>query len=446
MDKYDLIVIGAGPAGYKAAELAAKRFSVALFENAFAGGVCLNEGCVPTKSLLHTAKQYYAVKSFAVPGVGAAGAPDWRKIMHNKEKQIKILRAGVTKGLKDAGVAFIRERAVILGKRDGLFEVESPSGRVCSERLLIATGSEPVAPPVKGLDEAMARGRATFSSGALDIDGIPETFAVIGGGVIGAETAAMYAMFGARVTLCEAESALTASPDSDCRALIKKTLERLGVTVLLSAKVNEILPDGIKVSVAGEETEVPAEKILVCTGRKPRLTGYGLENLSPKIERGIVCDEYMRTSVPGMWVAGDVNGKMMLAHKAYREAETAVKDMFGASEKMRYDSVPSVVYLEPEFASVGACCGEGLKEYVFPAAYSPRYVTESAERDGFVKFVVDPVRRVLAGAHLAVPYASEIIGALAAFIHMQTPLGEIKNLCFPHPGVAELISLIPDEF
>lgn len=443
MDKYDLTVIGAGPAGYKAAELAAKRFSVALFESDFAGGVCLNEGCVPTKSLLHTAKEYHAVKSSGIPGVGVCGAPDWRKIMQNKEKQIRILRAGVTKGLKDAGVTLIRERAAILGKKDGLFEVESPSGTFRSERLLIATGSAPVMPRITGLDEALSCGRATFSAGALDIERLPETFVVIGGGVIGAETAAMYAMFGSEVTLCEAENSLTASPDPDCRALLKKTLERLGVRVMLSAKVTGIGPDDVTIDVAGEKTTVPAERILVCTGRKPNLTGYGLETLSPKIERGIACDEYMRTSVPGMWVAGDVNGKMMLAHKAYREAETAVKDMFGESEKIRYDSIPSVVYLEPEFASVGAC-GGGLKEYVFPATYSPRYVTESTERDGFVKFVADPENRVLAGAHLAVPYASEIIGTLAAFVHMRTPLSEIKKLCFPHPGVSELISLIPD--
>ena len=166
--------------------------------------------------------------------------------------------------------------------------------------------------------------------------------------------------------------------------------------------------------------------------------------LSPETDRGIVCDEYMRTSVPGMWVAGDVNGKMMLAHKAYREASVAVSDMFGEDEKMRYDSVMSVVYTSPEFASVGVSAeSASVRAFTVPASYSPRYVAESADRDGFIKFMIDTEKGVLRGAHLALPYASEIVGALAAFIHLGTPVKQIKKLCFPHPSVSELISYIP---
>ena len=444
MEKYDLIVIGGGPAGYKAAEKAAKRFKVVLFEKEQPGGVCLNKGCVPTKSLIHAAKELYSCRKHVGLSDVPVSAEEAAKMKAAKEKHVKILRAGVVQSLKKAGVTIVNGSAEISGKRGGLFTVVSDSAEAAAERLLIATGSSPAFPPVKGLKEGLRRGNAVDSTGALDVSSVPSAFAVVGGGVIGVETASLYAMLGYEVSLFEAENELTASPDADSRALMKKTLERLGVRVFTGAKVTEISEDGLSFTLGGEEKKAAAEKILVCTGRRPNLEGYGLENLSPETDRGIVCDEYMRTSVPGMWVAGDVNGKMMLAHKAYREASVAVSDMFGEDEKMRYDSVMSVVYSSPEFASVGVSAeSASVRAFTVPASYSPRYVAESADRDGFIKFMIDTEKGVLRGAHLALPYASEIVGALAAFIHLGTPVKQIKKLCFPHPSVSELISYIP---
>ena len=442
MQKFDLIIIGGGPAGYKAAELAAENFEVALFERGEPGGVCLNAGCVPTKSLLHIAKEIYAAKSLTEFGLEPlTGDIDTVKLMKKKERHIRTLRAGVASALRNAGVKVYAERAEIAGRRGDEFVVRAPSGEYAAKRLLIAAGSEPVMPPIQGLEEGLKSGFVTDSTGALDIKRIPRKYVVIGGGVIGAEMASLYAMLGAEVTLFEATDSLTAVPDTDMKALLKKSLERLGVKVHLSSFVRGIAPGLVTATSDGKGIEAEADEVLVCAGRRPVLSGYGLETLSPAVAAGIVTDEYMRTSVPGMWAAGDVNGKMMLAHKAYREAETAVEDMLGKSEKIRYDTVPQVVYTIPEFASVGVTEGEGLVVKKVPAAYSARYVAESDTKDGFIKFVIDPSTNTLKGAFAAVPYASEIIGTLAAFIQLKTPISQINTLSFPHPSVAELISL-----
>ena len=412
---YDLVIIGGGPAGYRAAEKAKKHFKTALFESKNPGGVCLNEGCVPTKTLLHIVKDIAAAKTLGGYGFTLSGTPDLNKISRQKDRVIKILRAGVRESIN--GVDYFNEKAVIEGVSDGKFVVAGENVTVLADKLLIATGSSAAVPPVAGLREALDAGAAVTNAGALEITAIPQRFVIIGGGVIGVEMAAIYSA--------------------------GKAFAGNGIRIYTSAKAERILPseDGNRliIDTAEGQKEIIFDKLLVATGRRPNTAGIGLENIGVKIERGIVTDEYMRTSVPKVWASGDVNGKMMLAHKAYREADAAVSDMLGQPVKVRYDSIPEAVYTLPEVASVGAKEGDvpGAEVRKIPASFSARYVAESASRDGFIKTV--SLNGRLIGIQLAVPYATEIASSAAMMIELGMTADEVGKLCFPHPSVSELL-------
>ena len=442
---YDLAIIGGGPAGYKAAELAKNRMKTVIFEEKKAGGVCLNEGCVPTKTLLHVVKDIVAAKALKNYGFTLTGAPDLNKIARQKDRVVRILRAGVAESIK--GADYFNERAEIAGVLDGNFVVRSPEREILADKLLIATGSSAALPPVPGLKEAFEKGVAVTSTGALEINSVPEKFVIIGGGVIGVEMASIYSALGSEVTLIEAESELLPQSDKDLGGYVRKAFERGGIKVRTSTKAVKITlteeNNLLTLDAGGAAEDITFDRLLAAVGRRPNVAGIGLENISVRIDRGIVTDEYMRTSVPKVWAAGDVNGKMMLAHKAYREAAAAVSDMLGNPYKVRYDTVPEAVYSIPEVASAGAKEGqiEGAVVRKIPASYSARYVAESDSRDGFVKTVVSEGR--LVGVQLAVPYAAEIVSAASVMIEKGMTESEIVRLCFPHPSVSELLGNIP---
>ena len=438
---YELAVIGGGPAGYRAVEKAKNHFKTAIFEEKFVGGVCLNEGCVPTKTLLHIARDIASAQALAGYGYAISGEPDTKKINRRKEKVIKILRAGVAESLK--GADFFNERAVIKGMSCGRFVVETGERQIEAERLLIATGSSAVLPPVEGLSEAVRAGVAVTGAGALELDIVPRRFVVIGGGVIGTEMASIYSAFGSSVSVVEGAERLIPAMDRELGDYLGKAFAKRKIEVFTSASAEKIVPseDGYKliISVSGERKELPFDRLLIAAGRRANTSGIGLESIGVKIERGIVTDEYMRTSVPKVWASGDVNGKMMLAHKAYREADAAVSDMLGKPYKVRYDTVPEAVYTIPEVAEAGMPEADkpGAKVRKIPASYSARYVAESDSRDGFVKLVT--VDGVLRGVQLAVPYATEIVATAAALIEKGATEAELLKLCFPHPSVSELL-------
>lgn len=438
---YDLVIIGGGPAGYRAAEKAKKHFKTALFESKNPGGVCLNEGCVPTKTLLHIVKDIAAAKTLGGYGFTLSGAPDLNKISRQKDRVIKILRAGVRESIN--GVDYFNEKAVIEGVSDGKFVVAGENVTVLADKLLIATGSSAAVPPVAGLREALDAGAAVTNAGALEITSIPQRFVIIGGGVIGVEMAAIYSALGSSVTIVEATDKLLPQMDTELGKYIGKAFAGNGIRIYTSAKAERILAseDGNRliIDTAEGQKEIIFDKLLVATGRRPNTAGIGLENIGVKIERGIVTDEYMRTSVPKVWASGDVNGKMMLAHKAYREADAAVSDMLGQPVKVRYDSIPEAVYTLPEVASVGAKEGDvpGAEVRKIPASFSARYVAESASRDGFIKTV--SLNGRLIGIQLAVPYATEIVSSAAMMIELGMTADEVGKLCFPHPSVSELL-------
>lgn len=448
MELFDLIVIGGGPGGYLCAERAAQGgMKVALFEERALGGTCLNEGCVPTKTLLNSAKLYrHATESEAFGVTSEKVTLDHAKVVDRKNKVVKTLVSGVKGTMKSCKITVIDKKAVIEGRAEGGFAVKAGDETYTGKRLVIASGSETVVPPVTGLKEGIASGFVVTNREVLDRKELPKELVVIGGGVIGLEMACYFASVGVHVTVIEMMPKIAGPTDpAICKVLMDEYGKR-GMEFKLSCKVLEVTKDSVLYEEAGEKKEVKCDLVLLSAGRKPFTQGLGLEKLGLEMNRAaIVTDSHLCTNVAGVYAIGDCNGKLMLAHTAYREAEVAVNHMLGVKDEMRYNVIPSVIYTDPEVASVGETAesakakGLEVKEVELPMIYSGRYVAENENGKGFIKLVVDTNRNCLIGCHMVGSYASEIIMTAAMMVDTELPPQRLKKLVFPHPTVGEII-------
>ena len=448
MELFDLIVIGGGPGGYLCAERAAQGgMKVALFEERALGGTCLNEGCVPTKTFLNSAKLYRHATESAAFGVTAGNVSlDHVKVVERKDKVVKTLVSGVSGTMKSCKITVIDKRAAIEGRADGCFAVKADGRIYTAKRLVIASGSETVIPPVPGLKEGLESGFVVTNREVLDRKKLPRELVVIGGGVIGLEMACYFATVGVHVTVIEMMPKIAGPTDpAICKVLMDEYGKR-GMEFKLSCKVLEVAGDCVLYEEAGEKKEVKCDLVLLSAGRKPSTQGLGLEKLGLEMDRAaIVTDKHLCTNVAGVYAVGDCNGKLMLAHTAYREAEVAVNHMLGVKDEMRYNVIPSVIYTDPEVASVGESAesarakGLEVKEVELPMLYSGRYVAENENGKGFIKLVVDVKSNCLIGCHMVGGYASEIIMTAAMMVDTELPPERLKKLVFPHPTVGEII-------
>lgn len=449
---YDLIVIGGGPGGYNAAERAAHSgMKTLLFEERALGGVCLNEGCIPTKTLLYSAKIYDYAKHGDKYGVTVEGAKlDHAKVVERKNKVVKTLVSGIGGKMKGAGVTVVNGTAKIAGKGADGFTVECGGEKYTAKKLLICSGSEAVVPPIPGLREAVGTGLAVTNREVLDITKLPTEVAVIGGGVIGLEMASYFNSVGCKVSVIEMFDKIAGPTDAEISKNLQNNYAKRGVNFILGAKVVKVVDNGGKGVVEyekdGKVEGVNADLILVSTGRRARTQGLGLEEIGVQLNRGaIVTDESCRTSVPGIWAAGDVNGKLMLAHTAYREGEVAVSDMLGIKDRVDYRSIPSVIYTNPEVGTVGEtlasakAAGIDAEEHTISLRYSGRYIAENEGGDGIVKIVVDKAHSTIIGIHMIGSYASEIIYGAAMMVAREMRAKDVTKIVFPHPSVCEVI-------
>ncbi len=449
---YDLIVIGGGPGGYNAAERAAHSgMKTLLFEERALGGVCLNEGCIPTKTLLYSAKIYDYAKHGDKYGVTVEGAKlDHAKVVERKNKVVKTLVSGIGGKMKGAGVTVVNGTAKIAGKGADGFTVECGGEKYTAKKLLICSGSEAVVPPIPGLREAVGTGLAVTNREVLDITKLPGEVAVIGGGVIGLEMASYFNSVGCKVSVIEMFDKIAGPTDAEISKNLQNNYAKRGVNFILGAKVVKVVDNGGKGVVEyekdGKVEGVNADLILVSTGRRARTQGLGLEEIGVQLNRGaIVTDESCRTSVPGIWAAGDVNGKLMLAHTAYREGEVAVSDMLGIKDRVDYRSIPSVIYTNPEVGTVGEtlasakAAGIDAEEHTISLRYSGRYIAENEGGDGIVKIVVDKAHSTIIGIHMIGSYASEIIYGAAMMVAREMRAKDVTKIVFPHPSVCEVI-------
>ena len=448
MELFDLIVIGGGPGGYLCAERAAQGgMKVALFEERALGGTCLNEGCVPTKTLLNSAKLYRHATESEAFGVTAGNVTlDHARVVERKNKVVHTLVSGVKGTMKGCKVTVIDKRAAIEGRAEGGFAVKAGSDTYTAKRLVLASGSETVVPPIPGLKEGIESGFVVTNREVLDRKELPKELVVIGGGVIGLEMACYFASVGVHVTVIEMMPKIAGPTDpAICKVLMDEYGKR-GMEFKLSCKVLEVTKDSVLYEEAGEKKEVKCDLVLLSAGRKSFTQGLGVEKLGLEMNRAaIVTDSHMCTNVAGVYAIGDCNGKLMLAHTAYREAEVAVNHMLGVKDEMRYNVIPSVIYTDPEVASVGETAesakakGLDVKEVELPMLYSGRYVAENENGKGFIKLVVDTNKNCLIGCHMVGSYASEIIMTAAMMVDTELPPQRLKKLVFPHPTVGEII-------
>ena len=448
MELFDLLVVGGGPGGYLCAERAAQGgLKVALFERRALGGTCLNEGCIPTKTLLNSSKMYRHATESAAFGVTVTGATyDHAKVIDRKNKVVKTLVSGVGATMSANKVTVIQGDARIAGRVEGGFAVEANGTTYNGRRLAIASGSETVVPPVPGLKEGLQSGFVVTNREVLDLKELPKDLVVIGGGVIGLEMAYYFASVGVKVTVIEMMPKIAGATDPEICKVLQDSFVKRGMVFKLSSKVLEVKANSVIYEENGEKKEIACDKVLLSAGRKPSTANMGLETLGLQMDRAaIVVDRHLCTTVQNVYAIGDCNGKVMLAHTAYREAEVAVNHLLGKPDEMRYDVIPAVIYTDPEVASVGHSkegaekLGMHVKEVKLPMSYAGRYLAENEGGKGFIKLIVDTDRNRLVGCHMVGSYASEIIMTATMMVDTEMHPDRLKKLVFPHPTVAEMI-------
>ena len=454
--KYFLAIIGGGPAGYTAAEIASKAGKdVVIFEQTALGGTCLNVGCIPTKTLLYSAKQYYNAKNASKYGVSAENvAFDYAKITQRKTKVVRKLVAGIKQKLNNEHCTMVMGAATVVSRTDEQVIISCGEEQYEAENLLICTGSTNFVPPIPGVKDNPA---VWDSTDALETKELPGSMIIVGGGVIGMEFATLYHELGVPVTVIEAMPTILPNLDQEVVTILLEKYRKAGIQILTDTRVNEL--QGNKVVTTSGEYE--AEHILVSVGRRANMQGLDALSDLEMFRGGIVVDEFMRTNLKNVYAAGDVTGKIMLAHVASRQAEVAVGRMLKQLplQRIAYNAIPSVVYTNPEIACVGLTEKDlnEIKEGDFapsmstdepfvpyevhklPMTYSGRFVAENEGEIGLCKVIVDKRSKTVMGVHMIGNPCSEFVAAASFAVRMGYTVGEFKQVVFPHPTVAEVL-------
>jgi len=436
---YELIVIGGGPGGYEAAAHAGRMGKkVALVEKQYLGGTCLNVGCIPTKTYLKSSKLFVDCKNGAQYGILVSGLKfDLAALVERKNKIVGTLTKGVETLLKRSGVEVISGQARLASRNT----VEVGSASYTARNILIATGSRPAVPPIPGIDSDRVLDSCTVF-GLLEA---PRRLAIIGGGYIGLEFASFFSSIGVEVTVVEMLPQIAAGADRDISNRLLQELKRSGIQFKTSCKVVRI--DGGALHYedeAGSRGSVEADYILNATGRVPVVEDLGLEQAGVDFGRkGIQTSDKGSTNIPGVWACGDVTGRRLLAHAAVREGIVAVNNMFGPSDRLRYDSIPSVIYTHPEVASVGKteeelkAQGVEYKKSMVPMAVSGRFLIENPQGSGLVKVLAGARYGEILGVHAIGDSSSEFIVAAAVMMETEICVSGVAEIVFPHPTVSE---------
>lgn len=442
--KYDVAIIGGGPAGYTAAERAAKGgLSTILFEKNALGGVCLNEGCVPTKTLLYSAKTYDNIRHAAKYAVKAENPSfDLGKIIARKNKVVKKLTAGIRMKMTEAGATVINAEASIEGRaEDGTLTIVAADTRYEAANLLICTGSETVIPPIPGLAETAY----WTSREALQSKELPASLVIIGGGVIGMEFASFFNSLGVEVHVVEMLDKILGPMDRELSEMLQAEYAKRGVKFYLGHKVTGVHGTEVSVEKEGESFTLTGEKVLLSVGRRPVTKGFGLENLGVEpFRNGVKVNEYMQTSLPNVYACGDITAFSLLAHTAASEAEVAIDHILGKAHPMSYKAIPGVVYTNPEIAGVGRteeelqAAGVAYTVKKIPMAFSGRFVAENEMGNGVCKLLLDG-EGTLIGAHLLGNPASELIVIAGMAIEQGMKAEQLTRFVFPHPTVGEIL-------
>ena len=441
--KSDIIIIGAGPGGYETANYAASRgLSVTIFEMSELGGTCLNRGCIPTKTLCKNAEVLNLLQEATEFGISdVVFSVDFAKMIERKNNVVAQLREGVAMALKHPNITLVQGEAEITSAKSVVCNGESYE----CDNMIIATGSRPKFLPVEGVDLPCV----LTSDEILELDTLPKSLCIIGGGVIGLEFASIFNSLGVEVTVVEFCKEVLPNFDSDVAKRLRQTLVKKGVALNVRAGVSSIVAneDGtaiVKYEQKGKSLEVACEKVLMAVGRAPRLP-QGLDTAGVEYSpRGILVDENMLTNVSGVYAIGDVNARCMLAHAATFQGKRAVNTILGEKDNIRLDVMPSAVFTTPEASMVGVTdsyCKENGVEVVVKKAFfrANGKAVAMNETDGILKLVVGATDGKILGCHILGAHAADLIHEVAVLMNKDATIDELKDIIHAHPTLGEVV-------
>lgn len=436
--KTDLIIIGSGPGGYRAAEYAAKNgLDVVVIEESEAGGTCLNRGCIPTKTLCRNAEIIDTLRNADTFGlVNMSYDLDFSIVKERQTKTVEQLRSGVEFLMNRPGITFVR------GK--GCFKdcntVTVGNEEYTAGNVIIATGACPKMPPIPELGSDAV----ITSDELLAADSIPQRMCIIGAGVIGMEFASIFSSFGCEVTVIEYMKECLTVLDNDVASRLRKTLSRKGVTFFMQSAVTSVAKGSVTFEKKGKAQTLETDKILIATGRRPRIDGLNLEAAGIKYDaNGIATGENMETNVTGIYAIGDVNNRCMLAHAATMQGIRAVNTILGKTDNIRFDIMPSAIFTNPEAAAVGMgedlCKAKGI-EYTCRKAYHRANGKALAmnEPEGMVKLISDNTGKII-GCHAFGSHSADMIQEISALMCRDTTVNQLKDIIHAHPTVNEML-------
>jgi len=439
-----IIVIGGGIGGYPAALRAARLGAqVVLIERDKLGGVCLNWGCVPTKTLLQSAEIYSTVKRAPSFGVKVESISiDFAAMMRRKEGVIRQLTSGVEKLLKDKKVEIIRGTATFSDQKT--IKIMETGKIIQGDKVIIATGSVPTKPDIPGIDGP----NIMTSDDILSTKSLPKGVLIIGGGYIGVELGQLLSRLGVRVTIVEILSHTVPREDEDVGEALKKRLQEEGIDIYTNSTVEKIEP-GKKIATVtyatpeGKKT-VRVEKVILASGRRPYAEGLGLEKIGVRVDKdGIIVNNRMETNIPGIYAIGDSIGGIMLAHVAMAEGEYAARNAMGISSEIDYAAVPRCIYSFPEIGAVGMTEGEARERYNVKVSRFPLHANSKAnilgETHGMVKIIAEEEEGDILGVHIYSPHATDLISEAVFAMEMEATAEELAHVIHPHPTLSEAL-------
>jgi len=446
MQTYDVIIIGGGPGGYvaaiKAAQMGAK---TALIEGHKIGGVCLNYGCIPTKTLLKSAHVYRDILNAQSYGIVISDVEkvqiDWKRLMTRKTAVVDKIVDGVIKLLKLNNVVIVEGYAEAIDAKT----VKVGSALLHAKNIILATGSSVKMPNIEGLDKAYAKGIVIDSTGATELKSRPKTMTILGGGVIAVEFATLFNSLGTKVTLLQRSETLLKNLDQDVKYTIQRHLIEEGVDILTGVKFAKIDDHSVVFEHDGEKKSIEGEYILASLGRQPNLKGF--EKLNLKTDRkGVWVDEHMQTSVAGVYAIGDMCGKYMLAHVASAEGLVAVESILNHknSKPIDYKKIASCIYSFPEVGVIGYTEEEAKKaEFdvgtsLFPLTANGKAMAEG-ETSGFVKIIHDKKYGEVIGVHIVASHATDMISEAAITMELEGTVHDLAKTVHPHPTLSEIV-------